>query len=74
MKTAWANILVHEDKKAYKIIVTDGELVDQLPVSRTPIDSLYRMLKEMYDIPPQRIFVTEILSDSDAQDVTTPKN
>jgi len=73
MKTAWANILIGQDKKPYKVIVTDGEKVDNIPVSRTHIDKLYRLLKEIYDIPRQRVFVTEILNDSDTDNAADTK-
>jgi hypothetical protein len=61
MAKYWANILCNEQHIPYRVIITDGMHTTELPVSGTPVPKLRRILKEMYDIPPRRIMVTEII-------------
>jgi hypothetical protein len=72
MKKKWANILVRKGMKPYKVIVTDGEWTQTIPVTNSKLETVKRSVKEIFLIPSSRILVTEILNDSDEHDLANP--
>jgi len=64
-RVKWANILCHKGMKPYKVIVTDGEVTNELPVTMTNLKTVLKAVKDVYGIPQKRILITEVLDTDD---------
>jgi len=64
-RVKWANILCHEGMKPYKVIVTDGVVTNELPVTMTNLKTVLKAVKDVYGIPQKRILITEVLDTDD---------
>jgi len=73
MLKKWANILVRDGMKPYKVIITDGEWKTDIPVENTRLESVKRAIWQLFNIPSSRVLITEILDDADERDTTNPK-
>lgn len=59
-KTRWANIVCNEKMQPYLLIITDGEWETQVPISNTRLETVKKATKNMYDVPPRRMLVTQV--------------
>jgi len=56
----WANILCNEAMKPFKMIVTDGFITSEIPVTNSKLSSVKRAARDVYGVKNANILVSQI--------------